>query len=196
MSVSVFSFWMAMLCSTVLILLVHLLRKKPGFIRSFGVSTLLFLYFLCFFRMVVPLELPFVQVIGLEKGYAALFELARAGEVALQGFQLNLLELLCILWVGVAVCRFLYFVGRYLWEKESWSAFSTTAALWRNRFSPGCRRKAPSTCKFAYLSVRIFPALWASASGRRVFCFPIGTTQRRSCTTCFSTSTPTLCIEI
>lgn len=123
MSVSVFSFWMAMLCSTVLILLVHLLRKKPGFIRSFGVSTLLFLYFLCFFRMVVPLELPFVQVIGLEKGYAALFELARAGEVALQGFQLNLLELLFILWVGVAVCRFLYFVGRYLWEKRKLERF-------------------------------------------------------------------------
>lgn len=123
MSVSVFSFWMAMLCSTVLILLVHLLRKKPGFIRSFGVSTLLFLYFPCFFRMVVPLELPFVQVIGLEKGYAALFELARAGEVALQGFQLNLLELLFILWVGVAVCRFLYFVGRYLWEKRKLERF-------------------------------------------------------------------------
>ena len=123
MSVSVFSFWIAMLCSTVLILLVHLLRKKPGFIRSFGVSTLLFLYFLCFFRMVVPLELPFVQVIGLEKGYAALFELARAGEVALQGFQLNLLELLFILWVGVAVCRFLYFVGRYLWEKRKLERF-------------------------------------------------------------------------
>lgn len=123
MSVSVFSFWMAMLCSTVLILLVHLLRKKPGFIRSFGVSTLLFLYFLCFFRMVVPLELPFVQVIGLEKGYAALFELARAGEVALQGFQLNLLEFLFILWVGVAVCRFLYFVGRYLWEKRKLERF-------------------------------------------------------------------------
>ena len=112
-----------MLCSTVLILLVHLLRKKPGFIRSFGVSTLLFLYFLCFFRMVVPLELPFVQVIGLEKGYAALFELARAGEVALQGFQLNLLEFLFILWVGVAVCRFLYFVGRYLWEKRKLERF-------------------------------------------------------------------------
>ena len=123
MSVSVFSFWMAMLCSTVLILLVHLLRKKPGFIRSFGVSTLLFLYFLCFFRMVVPLELPFVQVIGLEKGYAALFELARAGDVALQGFQLNLLEFLFILWVGVAVCRFLYFVGRYLWEKRKLERF-------------------------------------------------------------------------
>ena len=123
MSVSVFSFWMAMLCSTVLILLVHLLRKKPGFIRSFGVSTLLFLYFLCFFRMVVPLELPFVQVIGLEKGYAALFVLARAGEVALQGFQLNLLEFLFILWVGVAVCRFLYFVGRYLWEKRKLERF-------------------------------------------------------------------------
>ena len=74
MSITIFSFAMSVLFSTIFIAAIHVLRNRDFFLRSFGVHTILFLYALCFFRALVVLELPFALPVGLRSAYSQAFE--------------------------------------------------------------------------------------------------------------------------
>lgn len=64
MEVSIFSCFMSILCSSVMILLMYFFRKKWLLPNMLGVLSLLCLYFLCFLRMVIPIEFPFTKVLN------------------------------------------------------------------------------------------------------------------------------------
>lgn len=51
--------------STVFILVIHVLRNQPIFLKSFGVHTLLTMYALCLCRMIFVIELPFTVPVEL-----------------------------------------------------------------------------------------------------------------------------------
>lgn len=123
MTVTVYSFFMAVLCSTVLILLAHGLRKKPAFIRNFGVSTLLFFYALCWIRMTFPFEFPFVQEIGLEYGYSDFFQIVRHEEFQVGQVTFRILDLATVVWVIGAICLVVLFLVRYLMGRRKLARF-------------------------------------------------------------------------
>ncbi len=122
-TVTVYSFFMAVLCSTVLILLAHGLRKKPAFIRNFGVSTLLFFYALCGIRMTFPFEFPFVQEIGLEHGYSDFFQIVRHEEFQMGQVTFHILDLATVVWVTGAICLLVLFLVRYLMGRRKLARF-------------------------------------------------------------------------
>lgn len=123
MTVTVYSFFMAVLCSTVLILLAHGLRKKPAFIRNFGVSTLLFFYALCWIRMTFPFEFPFVQEIGLEHGYSDFFQIVQHEEFQMGQVTFHILDLATVVWVTGAICLVVLFLVRYLMGRRKLARF-------------------------------------------------------------------------
>lgn len=122
-TVTVYSFFMAVLCSTVLILLAHGLRKKPAFIRNFGVSTLLFFYALCWIRMTFPFEFPFVQEIGLEYGYSDFFQIVQHEEFQMGQVTFHILDLATVVWVTGAICLVVLFLVRYLMGRRKLARF-------------------------------------------------------------------------
>ena len=60
---------MAVMWSSVLIVLLYFCRKKYLSINFFSISGLFLLYIFCIIRIVLPIELPFTRVIGLESIY-------------------------------------------------------------------------------------------------------------------------------
>ena len=122
-TVTVYSFFMAVLCSTVLILLAHGLRKKSAFIRNFGVSTLLFFYALCWIRMTFPFEFPFVQEIGLEHGYSDFFQIVQHEEFQMGQVTFRILDLATVVWVIGAICLVVLFLVRYLMGRRKLARF-------------------------------------------------------------------------
>ena len=69
MQITIFSFLMAVMWSSVLIVLLYFCRKKYLSINFFSISGLFLLYIFCIIRIVLPIELPFTRVIGLESIY-------------------------------------------------------------------------------------------------------------------------------
>ena len=74
MSITFFSFFMAVLFSSAFILIVHLLRNNRIFLNGFGMPTILVLYALCICRMVFPIEFSFTIPIRMEKTYNSFYE--------------------------------------------------------------------------------------------------------------------------
>lgn len=99
MNISFFSFLMSVLFSTVFILMIHLLRKRPFFLRSFGVHTLLIMYGLCLFRMVFVIELPFTVPVGLKGAFSKTYALLREVRVPVGGSGIGFIDILLGVWI-------------------------------------------------------------------------------------------------
>ena len=63
MQITFFSLLMSVIWSSALIILNHICRKKPFFIREFGVTNLLCLYLFSMIRMMVPYEFSFARIL-------------------------------------------------------------------------------------------------------------------------------------
>ncbi len=83
MSVTVFSFAMSVVFSVIFILAIHLLRKQPFFLYSFGVHTILGLYVLCLFRAIAVFEFPFTMPVGLRNTYSTVFRAVWTAHITL-----------------------------------------------------------------------------------------------------------------
>ncbi len=82
MQITVFSIIAMMFWSSVFILLMVLLRQNYYFIDICGVSGMIILYLFCFFRMVVPIEVPWTKEIPFPKVFNKLYSFL-SGEIGL-----------------------------------------------------------------------------------------------------------------
>ncbi len=114
MSVTVFSFFMSVLFSTLFIAAIHLLCNQAFFLQSFGVHTILGLHILCLFRTIVVLELPFTVPIGLRNVYSTVFMTVWAAQISVGDSQIRVLLALCGIWAVVSVTL----IVQFLWK--SW----------------------------------------------------------------------------
>ena len=112
MSISLFSFLMSVMFSTVFILGIHVLRNRPFFLKSFGVHTLLTLYGLCLFRMVVVIELPFTIPVGLRGAFSQVYDRVRQFQMPVGKEDIELTAFLCCIWAVVAGVLFTRFIWR------------------------------------------------------------------------------------
>lgn len=122
MSLTVFSFIMSVLFSTLFIASIHLLRNQTFFLQSFGVHTILGLYILCLFRTIVVLELPFTVPIGLRNVYSTVFEAVWTTQIPVGGSKIRLVPALCGIWAVVSTTL----IVQFLWK--NWKA--TQKAKW------------------------------------------------------------------
>lgn len=99
MSVTGFSFFMALLFSFFFILAVHFLRKNSLFLRSFGITTILLLYTVCFARMGFAVEFPFTKAIGLRCIYNKVYGAVAMEGISVAGMQVSWLQVLSLLWI-------------------------------------------------------------------------------------------------
>lgn len=114
MSVTVFSFFMSVLFSTLFIAAIHLLCNQTFFLQSFGVHTILGLHILCLFRTIVVLELPFTVPIGLRNVYSTVFKTVWTAQISVGDSQIRVLLAICGIWVVVSVTL----IVQFLWK--SW----------------------------------------------------------------------------
>lgn len=115
MGFSIFSAVMAMLCSSVIILAIHFLRKKPVFLKRFGVSTILFLYAICVFRLLFAFEFPFTKNVEWQEGLNGLYQVVYFDKIQIAGTAgVNIATLACFLWIGVALVRTIVFLCKYM----------------------------------------------------------------------------------
>lgn len=105
MQITTFTVIMAVLLSTVLVLVVHCLRKKAFFLRTFGVHTVLLLYLFCILRMVLPVEFSFSVPVGIP----VYDNLANILSAPLLHSQWNVGKLLVFLWLAGAILFLLAF---------------------------------------------------------------------------------------
>ena len=103
---------MSVMFSTVFILGIHVLRNRPFFLKSFGVHTLLTLYGLCLFRMVVVIELPFTIPVGLRGAFSRVYDRVRQFQMPVGKEDIELTAFLCCIWAVVAGVLFTRFIWR------------------------------------------------------------------------------------
>lgn len=129
MSITIFSFAMSVLFSTIFIAAIHVLRNRDFFLRSFGVHTILFLYALCFFRALVVLELPFALPVGLRSAYSQAFEALWSARMQVDDASIRLPLVLCGVWLVVAATLILQFfwMNQKVAQKLSWCCGNPTS---------------------------------------------------------------------
>ncbi len=115
MILSIFSVVMSMVCGSVIILAIHLLRKKPVFLKRFGVSTILFLYGICIVRLLLPFEFPFTKVIAWSTGLNGFYRTVYLNKVKISdALEINLAGVACFLWFAMALFLTVSFVYKYI----------------------------------------------------------------------------------
>lgn len=110
MNLSFFSFLMSVLFSTVFILMIHVLRNRPFFLKSFGVHTLLIMYGLCLFRMVFVIELPFTVPVGLKGAFSKTYALLRGVQVPVGRSGVDFIDILLGLWIIGAAAALIWLI--------------------------------------------------------------------------------------
>lgn len=103
MTLSFYSLVMALLWFSLFILLSDLLQRKAGFVLCYRLAPLLFLLGLTVFRLVVPVELPFAQVIRSDGFYPAVQDLLNTPLITIGSLALPLISLLLVLWASGTV---------------------------------------------------------------------------------------------
>ena len=115
MSFSFFSAIMAMVCGSVIILLIHLLRKKAVFLKRFGVSTVLLLYAICAFRLLFVFEFSFTKVVEWREGLNEFYRAVYLDNVQISdSLKINIAGVFVILWLVLALVFTFVFVVKYI----------------------------------------------------------------------------------
>ncbi len=104
---------MAVMWSSLLIILLYYFRKKYLSMSFFSISGLLLLYIFCVIRIVLPIELPFTRVIGLERVYNSLIGFLHL-TVWNSGFEIKVKGLLVGIWVIVAFVLLIRLAYHYI----------------------------------------------------------------------------------
>ena len=69
MQLTVFSFLMSVIWSSIIILFIHVFRKKQFFLNGFGLTTVILLYAFSLGRMFLAIEFPFTHEIPVPEIY-------------------------------------------------------------------------------------------------------------------------------
>ncbi len=125
MNLSVFSVVMAMICGSAIILTIHILRKKPVFLKRFGVSTILFLYAVCVVRLLFPIEFPFTKPIEWRDGLNGFYQAVYFSKVKVaDSFEINLAGMACFWWLAIALFLTAVFLFKYITTRKAVSAYA------------------------------------------------------------------------
>lgn len=100
MQITIFSIWMTILWSSILILVFYILRKKSVLLEVCSVSGVLVLYVFCAVRLMIPIELPWTKEVWGGEIYNRGYEVVQY-EVA-SGVKIQIYQLLFMIWMAGA----------------------------------------------------------------------------------------------
>lgn len=121
--VSIFPFLTGILLSSILILLLYIVRKRRFFILQFGVSSIALVYLLCVGRMLLPFEFPFTKVVDAEFALNPVIDILYTETMRIGAYPISIVELLIFVWICVSMVLLVRFVKKY------WSAYKQTVML-------------------------------------------------------------------
>lgn len=127
MKLSVFSVLMAVLFSSLIIFVIHLLRKKAVFLKHFGVSTILFLYVISGIRLLFAFEFSFTRPVPWEAVYNPLFDAIYFAKAPVGGFSLSLVDAAAILWGTVSLILTVCFLAHFFAVQKRVSGYDVSS---------------------------------------------------------------------
>ncbi|MCQ5129941.1 M56 family metallopeptidase [Butyricicoccus faecihominis] len=109
---------MAVIWSSLIIILLYISRKKRLLIKSFGISTLLALYWFCTVRLLIPIELPFTRIVEISWGVNRLCKMLFQDSVSILGFDIPIAHIFLFIWVFGSVFSSVRWINQYLHAKK------------------------------------------------------------------------------
>ena len=110
MQITIFSVWMTILWSSILILIFYVLRKKLVLLDVCSVSGVLILYIFCIIRLMIPIELPWTKELWGGEIYNRIYDVVRY-EVA---SGINIYQMFGLIWMPGALFFFIKLTIRYI----------------------------------------------------------------------------------
>ncbi len=123
MQITVFSFLMSVAWSSVVILLIHIFRKKQFFLNGFGLLTAILFCALSIGRMVLAIEFPFTHEIPVPEIYNRFYNAIRMSPFSLREHDISFISLFLFLWGTVSVILLAVFFTRDHLAKNRLRAF-------------------------------------------------------------------------
>lgn len=114
MHITYFSFLMATIWSSMIIILFYISHKKRIFINYFGVISLVILYLACGIRLLLPIEFPFVRVLGLAGVFAKIYKIIELDKINVFGLHTTITNILVSIWaIGIFIVSLHWMVHYY-----------------------------------------------------------------------------------
>ena len=110
MQITIFSVWMTILWSSILILIFYVLRKKLVLLDVCSVSGVLILYIFCIIRLLIPIELPWTKELWGGEIYNRVYDVVRY-EVA---SGINIYQMFGLIWMAGALFFLTKLTIRYI----------------------------------------------------------------------------------
>ena len=110
MQITIFSVWMTILWSSILILIFYVLRKKLVLLDVCSVSGVLILYIFCIFRLMIPIELPWTKEVWGGEIYNRVYDVVRYEVVS----GINIYQMFGWIWMAGAIFFFIKLTIRYI----------------------------------------------------------------------------------
>ena len=114
MQITIFSVWMTILWSSILILIFYVLRKKLVLLDVCSVSGVLILYIFCIIRLMIPIELPWTKELWGGEIYNRVYDIVRYEVVS----GINIYQMFDLLWMAGALFFFIKLTIRYIKLKK------------------------------------------------------------------------------
>lgn len=103
MQITIFSVWMTILWSSILILIFYVLRKKLVLLDVCSVSGVLILYIFCIIRLMIPIELPWTKELWGGEIYNRVYDVVRYEVVS----GINIYQMFGMIWMAGALFFFI-----------------------------------------------------------------------------------------
>ena len=110
MQITIFSVWMTILWSSILILIFYVLRKKLVLLDVCSVSGVLILYIFCIIRLLIPIELPWTKELWGGEIYNRVYDVVRYEVVS----GINIYQMFGMIWMAGALFFFIKLTIRYI----------------------------------------------------------------------------------
>lgn len=114
MKITLFSFIMAIIWSTLSVFILFIFIKKSKSLRKVSVSRVLVLYFLVIARMLIPIEFFFTKEIVLAKIFNRIYDFLHYDTLRFYSCEYSWLTILILIWSIVAVILILRFLIQYI----------------------------------------------------------------------------------
>lgn len=128
MVITVYSIAMALVCGSILVSIMLIIRKRHLFSKKIGFQCMLMLYFFCGLRMLLPISFSFTNGVDLRGSYAQFFEIAYWKKYMICGRDISVSDMLLYIWTGGG-CVTLF---RFIWQYRRMIHFFSLAACENN----------------------------------------------------------------
>jgi beta-lactamase regulating signal transducer with metallopeptidase domain len=104
---------MAVLWSSIFIVIIYFCRKRNNFMQSFGVGSLIVLILGTVFRFLTPIEIPGAYVIPSANIYVELQRFLKMVVISCKDYSVNVLDLFNLTWLTAAVFLIVRLIAQY-----------------------------------------------------------------------------------